>query len=164
MAVHERADGFALIIRRLGTHDEQLDAAFVESAGVGRWPCRVLVGHLADCELAYTHRMRRIVSEDNPLIGAFDPDAFVDAGLYGSESGGADKPVAGFVAIIHATRAWTGEWLKTLDDAAWSSNGLHPEDGPVSLKDVLAKAVWHIEHHGFYLRLKLDRLLGAADA
>src|ERR1044071_1538478 len=42
--------------------DAQLDSAFLPSAGVGRWPVRVLLGHLADAELAVAHRMRRTVA------------------------------------------------------------------------------------------------------
>ena len=150
--------------RLLDLDDEQLDTAFTESSGLGRWPARVLVGHLADCEIVYTHRFRRIVAEDNPILSTFDPDAMVDAGLYGNDKGGADKPVAAFVAVIHTTRTWTAEWLSTLDESAWDRSSLHPDTGPVSLKDALAHAVWHIEHHAQFLNRKLDRLLGQPDA
>jgi len=146
--------------RILKLSDEQLDTAFVESAGIGRWPVRVLVGHLADCELVYSHRMRRVASEDNPTIVGFDPDAFVDAGLYGSDQGGADKPIGGFVAVIHTVRVWTVEWLNTLDEEAFARTGLHSEDGPVSIESLLAKAVWHTEHHAVYLNRKIDHMLG----
>lgn len=146
--------------RLLELDDEQLDTAFVETSGLGRWPTRVLMGHLADCEIMYTFRMRKAVAEENPLLINIDPDAWVDSGMYGNENGGADKPVAGFVAVIHTMRTWTAEWLNTLKPDQWNRMALHPNDGPVSVENILAKAVWHIEHHSVYLQRKLDRLLG----
>ena len=66
--------------------DEQMDMAFLPDAGVGRWPVRVLVGHLADAELAFIHRMRRAVAEENPVLAVWDENAFIDAGLYAAGS------------------------------------------------------------------------------
>ncbi len=82
--------------------DEQMDMAFLPEAGIGRWPVRVLVGHLADAEIAFIHRMRQAVAESNPVFAPWDEDAFIDAGLYA----GGQHPVAGFVAVIHTTRRW----------------------------------------------------------
>src|SRR5690349_5193302 len=62
--------------------DEQMDAAFLPDAGVGLWPVRVLVGHVADAELSFAHRMRRAVAEDSPVLAAWDENAFIDSGLY----------------------------------------------------------------------------------
>src|SRR5262245_33171220 len=62
--------------------DAQLDTAFLPDAGVGRWSVRVLMGHLADAELVFTHRMRRAVAEDHPVLGVMDENAFIDSGLY----------------------------------------------------------------------------------
>ncbi|MBL8991298.1 MAG: hypothetical protein JNJ48_06935, partial [Phycisphaerae bacterium] len=67
--------------RAVRLSDEQLDTAFLPDAGVGRWPCRVLLGHLADAELAFVHRMRRIVGEDGPVFSLWDENTFIDHGL-----------------------------------------------------------------------------------
>lgn len=53
--------------------ESQIDQAFLpQSVNVGRWPIRVLIGHLADAEVAAVHRMRRIVGEDNPVVSGWD--------------------------------------------------------------------------------------------
>ena len=39
---------------------------------VGRWPIRVLLGHLADAELVFVHRMRRAVGEAARFVGFSD--------------------------------------------------------------------------------------------
>lgn len=150
--------------------DEQLDMAFLpdvaESHGTGRWPTRVLLGHLADAELVYTHRIRRVAAEESPLLENWDEDAFIDAGIYNppSPSGpalnGASPDPAGFIATIHTLRRWTAQWLESLDDAAWSRRGMHAQAGPMTLKDLVTYTTWHLEHHSAILSAKLERLLG----
>jgi len=150
--------------RVLDLSDEQQDTCFRPEAGVGRWSCRMLVGHVADADLVYTHRMRRAVAEDFPLMPGWDEQAFVDSGLYAGEKGGADRPIAGSVALVHTLRLWTADWLRTLTDAQWSRRMLHQERGEMTVREVCAFAVWHVEHHAWFLSRKLERLIGPADA
>jgi len=138
--------------------DGQLDMAFLPDAKVGRWPVRVLVGHLADAELAYTHRMRRAVAEENPVLAVWDESAFVDAGLYN----GGQYPLGGFVATIHTLRRWTAEWLATLSPEQMQRQALHPERGPLTVRNILVMATWHLEHHGRFLNAKVLKMLGPA--
>lgn len=148
--------------RLLQLDDAQLDMAFLPDAGVGRWPCRVLVGHLADAELAFVHRLRKVVAEERPILQPWDEQAFIDAGLYGDARGGAQFPVGGFVAAIHTLRRWTGEWLATLTPEQFAREGLHPERGVQSVRVILEYDTWHLEHHAWYLNRKIERMLGPA--
>jgi hypothetical protein len=140
--------------------DAQADTAFLPDAGVGRWPVRVLVGHLADAELAFTHRMRRAVAEDNPILAAWDENAFIDAGLYD----GGRYPVAGFIAILHTLRRWTTEWLQTLTPEQLQRRALHPQRGELTVRDMVVRTTWHLEHHARFLNAKICKLLGPAPA
>ncbi|MCW5765391.1 MAG: DinB family protein [Phycisphaeraceae bacterium] len=142
--------------------DEQLDTAFLPDAGVGRWPCRVLLGHLADAELAFVHRMRRIIGEDGPVFSTWDENTFIDHGLYGTPTTGARHPVGAFLAAIHTLRQWTGPWLATLTPEQFQRTGLHPQNGAQSLRAILEYDTWHLEHHAWYLNRKVARLLGPA--
>lgn len=146
--------------RLLTLNDDQLDTFFKPELGVGRWSCRVLVGHITDADLAFVHRMRRAVAEDHPVLAAWDEDAFIDAGLYGNDKGGKAYPVAGFIAVIHTLRMWHGEWLRTLVPQQWDRVALHPQRGEQSVRVILNYAAWHLEHHGWYLARKLEHLLG----
>ncbi|MGE4195718.1 MAG: DinB family protein [Phycisphaerales bacterium] len=148
---------------------QQADTAFLASAGVGRWPARVLVGHLADAELVFVHRMRRAVAEENPLLAIFDEQAFIDSGLYGVVSADPTKavcvpahspPIAGFVAVIYSLRRWTSEWLASLSPKQWDRGCLHPERGPQTVRKIAEYTTWHLEHHAWYLNRKIARLLG----
>lgn len=145
--------------RMFDLRDEQVDMAFLSSAGCGRWPVRVLVGHLADAELAFVHRLRRIVAEDHPVFSAWDENAFIDRGLYGTDRSPPEQrqPLGAFVAAVHTLRRWTAEWLRTLEPEDWPRTGLHPERGEQTLRRVLEYATWHVEHHAWYLHAKLDR-------
>jgi hypothetical protein len=148
----------------------QLDQAFLPEADVGRWPVRVLLGHLADAEIVFTHRMRRAVGEDNPVLSVWDENAFIDNAIYGGSDPEGLSPeaahdrvvraVGGAVAMIHTTRAWTGDWLLSLRPEQFDRVALHPERGGESVKQMLAYATWHLEHHARYLACKLDRLVG----
>lgn len=146
--------------------DERLDMAFLADANVGRWPVRVLLGHLADAELVFTHRMRRTVGEDNPVFALWDENAFIDAGLYGGAgaASGSRYPIGGFAATVHTLRRWTSEWLATLDDARFARKAMHPTLGPLSVRDILVYATWHLEHHSWYLNAKVERMVGPIGA
>jgi uncharacterized damage-inducible protein DinB len=140
--------------------DEQADLAYPSDAGVGLWSARTLVGHLADAELAFTHRMRRALAEDNPVVALWDENAFVGAGLYQ----GGQHPLPAFVAVIHTLRRWTAGWLTTLTPEQLVRKILHPERGELTVRRMLAMTTWHLEHHARFLNAKVCRLLGPAPA
>jgi hypothetical protein len=164
------AMGIELCDRRVvSMDDQQLDTAFLPEAGVGRWPIRVLLGHLADAELVFVHRMRRAVAEDNPLLAVFDEQAFIDSGLYGaatqSTSAAATPsptppPIGAFLATIHTLRKWTTEWLGSLSSKQWERGALHPERGPLTVRKIAEYDTWHLENHVWYLNRKVAKFLG----
>jgi len=153
--------GLEIFDRRLfELSDAQLDQAFLPEAGVGRWPVRVLLGHLADAEMLYVHRMRRAVGEDNPLLSNWDENAAVDAGLYT----GSQHPIGAFVAVVHTLRRWTVEWLTTLTGDQLDRRAMHPERGEMTVRRLALYDAWHLEHHAKYLNLKVERFLGPRPA
>lgn len=153
---------------------DHMDHAFLPDAGVGTWPVRVLLGHLADAEIVLTHRLRRAVGEDNPVLSLWDENAFIDSNIYGLADPSAPPPVdekgepssshmsavGGYLAVVHTLRVWTADWLATLRPEQWQRVALHPERGPMTVKGILAYTTWHLEHHARFLKAKLDRLFG----
>lgn len=156
-----------------------IETAFLPDAGVGRWPIRVLLGHLADAEMVLVHRMRKVAAEEKPVLHYWEEDAFIDANMYGDipTQPGAALPAAlsdeaskarvaavlgGFVAVVHTLRQWTGAWLESLPEAAFIREGMHTQRGPQTLKEILAYSTWHVEHHARFLKLKVDKLTGIA--
>ncbi|GJQ29885.1 MAG: hypothetical protein HBSAPP03_17690 [Phycisphaerae bacterium] len=151
--------------------EEMIDRAFLPEANVGRWPVRVLIGHVADADLAAIHRMRRAAAEDSPVFTEWDENAFVDAGLYGNgpkqyaETPDGDharvmNALGGYLATIHTLRQWTGQWLAGMTESQLARTGMHPTYGPLSVRTILAMYTWHLEHHAGFLTKKLDLMLG----
>jgi len=156
------AKGVETLDRRvLELDDELVDLAFRPEAGVGRWSCRTLMTHLADAELVLTHRIRRTVAEDHPVLALWDHDAFADAGLAEGAGAAPKPPIAGSVAVIHTLRLWSRDWLATLPESARDRTCLHPEAGSLSVADLVARTTAHLEHHAAFLKAKLDRLVPA---
>jgi len=84
----------------------QVSQAWLEDAGVGTWPIRILIGHLADAELVLAHRLRKIIAEDKPELSLWDEHAFIDGGIYGCTEGSKLlPPMGGDLAMIHTTRS-----------------------------------------------------------
>ncbi|MEQ8317873.1 MAG: DinB family protein [Phycisphaerales bacterium] len=141
----------------------ELDTPFKPDSGAGQLPIRALVTHLADCELVYLHRIRRAVAEQTPVLNVFDEQAFFDGPLYGrgTRSGVTSAPpVAGSVAVVHTLRRWSLDWLFDMDEAAQNRSAMHPERGSMTVRDMLAFATWHLEHHARFLNAKIELLAG----
>jgi hypothetical protein len=143
--------------RSLKLDDRQLDTAFRPEAGVGNWPVRVLLGHLADAELSFTQRMRRIIAEDAPTLEAWDENAFIDNHLYGKPDG-PKLPIAPYIATIFTLRKWMGEFLLTQPESAFRRKGLHSVRGEMTMRTVLEYDTWHLEHHAWFLNRKVAKL------
>lgn len=145
-------------------NDQQLDTAFLADAGVGQWPCRVLLGHMADADPVWNHRMRRAVGEDQPVFALWDENAFIDAGLYGGDAATTPGPrpsIGAFIAVVHTERQWVGEWLASLPVAMLRRKGMHPVRGELTVRRMLELTTWHLEHHAWYLNRKVAKMLGS---
>ncbi|MFG0313230.1 MAG: DinB family protein [Phycisphaerales bacterium] len=142
---------------------EPVSQAWLEDAGVGVWPIRVLIGHLADAELVLSHRIRKILAEDNPELALWDEHAFIDGGIYGCTEGSTLlPPMGGDLAMIHTTRNWLCALLMQLEDDHWSRQGMHPINGPMTAREIANYNCYHLEHHAWYLNAKIEKLLGPA--
>ncbi|QOJ01382.1 MAG: DinB family protein [Phycisphaeraceae bacterium] len=143
--------------------DEQLDQAFLPESGLGRWPVRVVLGHVMDADLVAVHRMRRAVAEDNPVFADWDENAFVESNLYGvGAPPGGGGAVGWYVALTHTLRQGTAQWAFSLSDAQLARTGMHPVRGVMSVRDILVSYTHHLEHHAAYLNAKVERFLGPA--
>ena len=78
-----------------------LDAVPIE----GMWSIRQVVGHLADAEIVYADRLRRVIAEDNPTLFDADPNFYVARLRYESKNIGEE------LGVISAIRASTARML-----------------------------------------------------
>jgi len=142
--------------RVLDLPPQSLDQEFNAESGLGLWSCQTVLGHLADAELAFVHRMRRIHAEEGPRFSVWDENAFVARGLYKTRDPGHGAWM--FWEALQTLRKWTAVWLSELAEADFARTGVHPERGEQTLRVVLEYAAWHMEHHGWFLNRKVASL------
>jgi uncharacterized damage-inducible protein DinB len=133
-----------------GMTDDQLDAKPVP----GKWSTRQVVCHIADCEIVYADRMKRVIAEDNPAMLNLDPDTFA-AGLAYDQ-----RDVEEELQLIEATRGHVGRILKTLGPGQFQRTGQHSTDGPLPLEALLARITNHIPHHIKFIEAKRAAMAG----
>ena len=110
----------------------------------GGWNARQVVHHLADSHMNAFIRSRLIITEDTPPLKPYDQDAW--AQLPDSCTG----PLEPSLAILRGLHErWAG-FFRSVPEAAWTRTGLHPDNGPMTLADILqsyaAHGLRHLEH------------------
>jgi len=120
--------------------------------GPGAWSIAELVAHLADSDLVMSDRMKRVIAEDDPLLMAFDENAWMDR-LFPNEAQLADS-----LAVFQANRRWTERTLRRLAEADFARAGRHSQRGRITLAEILVGSVNHLDHHLRFLYAKRANL------
>lgn len=107
----------------------------------GKWSVRQILCHLADGEIVAAARFRTILAEDNPLIVAYDQDAWAANLDY------THRKIAHALETFRHMRATTYEILHAAPEAAFERKANHSERGPLNLMDLLRTYVQHAEKH-----------------
>ncbi len=107
----------------------------------GKWSIRLLLHHLADAETVLFDRIRRVLSSENPVIWAFDQDAWSVGLDY------ANRPLSLSRSLYTTTR----EGIIYYADLFYASHGdrtfVHSETGLRTLQQEFDKVAWHNAHH-----------------
>ena len=107
----------------------------------GKWSVRQIIAHLADSEIVCAHRMRQIIAEDNPILIAFDQEAWARNLDYARR-----KPKQSLESF-RRVRAENYDLLRELPEAAFARTGNHSERGPITLRFQLELLAEHAENH-----------------
>ena len=129
------------------THDELL-----ATPGPGQWSIQQLVVHLGDSDAIAIDRMKRIIAEDNPTLLYADESAYVRELFCDQQS------VEDTVLLIEVGRRQFARVLRNLPEASFERIGTHSKRGRVTLSDLVADYVEHLEHHLKFLYAKRERL------
>ena len=120
------------------------NAQLVHPYREGGWNARQVVHHLADSHMNAFIRSRLILTEDNPTLKPYDQDAW--ALLPDSCSG----PLEPSLAILRGLHTRWAKFFRSLPEEAWARQGMHPENGPMTLAKILedysAHGLRHLEH------------------
>ncbi len=120
-----------------GLSREQLNAFPVP----GTWSIQQIVLHLFDSDLIYSDRMKRVIAEDRPLLVRCDETTYAANLHYDAMS----APLA--CGIFAGNRQLTAALLRRLPEGAFQRAGVHTARGLVTLAELVAGAVEHLEHH-----------------
>jgi hypothetical protein len=118
-----------------GIKEDELD-----SSASGEWTPRQIAHHLADSEMMSAIRIRRLLTEDAPVIHGYDEANF--AHMLTS-----DRPIEPSLEAMRWARETSAQLLERMTDDDWRRAGTHDESGPYSAEDWLNIYAAHAHDH-----------------
>jgi hypothetical protein len=120
--------------------------------GAGAWTLAQLVTHLLDADLVHADRMKRVIAENEPVLVAFDENAWID------RLGAGAMSVEEAANLFVANRRWMAQILRRCTEADFARAGNHTEDGRRTLAELVANSTHHLDHHLRFLYAKRANL------
>lgn len=117
----------------------------------GAWSPKEIIAHVADCELVYSFRYRKILAEPGSSLAAFDQDAWA-AGLQYQ-----NQPFKPLLESFGALRKVNLALLRTITRDAWNKAGRHPEYGTLTIGQLVLHLVTHDRNHIAQVEDRLGR-------
>ena len=113
----------------------------------GGWTVRQLVHHMADSHANAYIRVKLALTEHEPTIKPYDQDAWV--ALADSELVSPLVSLTMFTAIHERLVAV----LQSLEPEHFARVLVHPDNGPMTLDQLVALYAWHGDHHVRHIQL-----------
>ena len=123
----------------------------------GKWSTLEVICHLADFEIVFADRIKRIIAEHEPTLFGGDPNQF--AGRLAYHERNAEEELL----LITLIRQQIAHILRTLKPEDFQRRGLHSEYGPIILDAMIEHIAGHIPHHVQFIEEK-RKALGLAKA
>lgn len=114
---------------------EQIEAPIAP----GKWSPREIVAHLADCELAFSFRLRQTLAEPHYTAQPFDQD------LWAKHYAGYTVPAA--LELFRAARAWNLKLIGSCSQADFARPFTHPERGTMTFTTIIETMAGHDLNH-----------------
>lgn len=126
-----------------GISESQLESTYRE----GGWTIRQVVHHLADSHVNSYTRFRFALTEDHPTIKAYDERKWAEL------ADARTLPVEVSLNLLDALHMRWVALLRSLKPADYSRTIDHPENGTMTIDQLLAMYAWHGEHHVAHVAL-----------
>jgi hypothetical protein len=120
----------------------------------GKWSACEIVQHLGDSEMMSAIRLRKLLTEDNPLIQGYD-EAFYAARLRYNE-----RPLGPALEAFRAARETTAQILDSMTEEDWARAGTHTDSGRYTAEDWLTIYAAHAHNHAAQIRRLREALEG----
>ena len=121
----------------LGLTDEQVNTPYRE----GGWTVRQLVHHVTDSHINAYVRTRRALTEDWPLVSAYDEKLWAEL---------PDATTLPIEISLHLLEPLHRRWValfESLTEEQWQRGYVHSESGRQKLAEVIQAYAWHCRHH-----------------
>lgn len=149
----QQIDEYQRVIEDLARAVEGLSPDLLTARpGPGKWSIHEVVVHCLDSDLISIERMKRIVAMEQPALLACDESAFIDRLLPHQQS--IDESL---LMLRLARRQWA-RTLAELTDEQLDRIGVHDEDGPMTVRDMVPRYTQHLKHHIGFIHQKRERL------
>ena len=145
------ADKLALAIRGLEREDMLFRPpadAIKSNPKLGQWSIHEVAIHVADAEMAFADRMKRIIAEDDPKLLGWSEQRFIERLFYTDQS----AEDAGL--LVEIIRRQMTRILRKLSDADFAKTGTHSERGQQTLSDIVQGAINHVDNHVKFIHEK----------
>ena len=130
--------------------EAQLDTPYRE----GGWTLKQVVHHVADSHInAYT-RIKLGLTEENPLVKAYDEKAWAEM------ADTKNIPINVSITLLYALHSRWHEVLKNILQDEWSRTVIHSEHKKqMSLWYLLGMYAWHSRHHVAHITSLRERMV-----
>ena len=143
------ADGYQEVASALeGFPDDGLSARPLP----GKWSAREIVHHLADSESISAQRLRKLLTEDKPIIHGYDQERYATLLRYN------ERDMAPALEAFRAARTTTAQILSSMSSADWEREGWHTESGRYTAETWLRIYAAHAHDHAAQIRRLRDQL------
>jgi hypothetical protein len=105
------------------------------------WSIKEIIIHLCDADLVAANRMKKVIAEDNPLLMAFDQDAWT------SKLGYSELDHEYYLQLFGTIRKGMAVILRNLPAEAWARTGIHNVAGKITLQDIVESYIGHVNDH-----------------
>jgi uncharacterized damage-inducible protein DinB len=120
-----------------GLDERQLATPYRE----GGWTVRQVVHHVPDSHLNAYIRFKLALTEEMPTIKPYDQAQWAEL------ADARESPVETSLKLLESLHDRWVRLLRSMSDADFSRRLMHPENGPMTLDNVLALYGWHGRHH-----------------
>lgn len=128
-----------------GLTEEQLNKTYRE----GSWNVRQLVHHIADSQLVMFQRLKLALTADNPLVPAFDQDAW-------AELTDSSLTVESSIRMLEGMNERIIALGNSVDADKLNRKFTHENNGEITVATKLKKLSWHEEHHLAHIHIALE--------
>lgn len=130
----------------ISLNEEELSKTYRE----GSWTVQQLVHHIADSQLNMYQRLKLALTDDNPIVPAFDQDQWAvqpDSKL----------PVESSIKMLEGINEHVVSLGNHLTEAQLARVFTHEKNGEITVATKLAKLAWHQEHHLAHINIALAK-------